>query len=599
MVLVAAWLSFMPGCQAPPRQFVGVGDVVAVDAASRRVTIRHDAIVGFADAATTAFDAADDMALAADDVGHRVRFVLRERSGRMMLTEVTRLELGNPGVHDHTPHHAGVVGMVGMTHLEARAEPDGRIRVYLTDRWRRPLPLSDTRGTVTLTLPDGKRTYSFVAGADALEASGPALTVREVNAEIQIDYGGQRLDMTFQLPLASSGGGAAGIPTEGCVAPASRAGVGRLPRCTLAFRGPIGVLAATPDGSRLIVAAADIGVSAWRVESKRLLAGFAPAPAVTLTAPEPPHVEVANAVAVRPGGREAVVALESRLILYDIDSGRILHVRSGPGGIVRSVAWSPNGSALLVTIFYDAKAHLLAAEDGRVLQRFAVEREGAGVAFSVDGRIAAVGSQAGPITLFDGASGAVRRVLSGSAAAARALTFVGSRLVAVSDDGALRLWDVDESAAPIEVAVGNALSQLAQEPGGPRIATGGRDGFVRVYDVLRCELVETLAWHTTQITALAWAGATLIAGDGNGNVTFWEMPVSRLPEKPDRNRHASFDEAANERGTFCGGRAKLPLSRDGLRNSARVRGSSGDSPSHWICVHRSDGPALRLIGISG
>jgi len=30
-----------------------------------------------------------------------------------------------PGVHDHTPHHGGVVGMAGDLHLEALAAPDG------------------------------------------------------------------------------------------------------------------------------------------------------------------------------------------------------------------------------------------------------------------------------------------------------------------------------------------------------------------------------------------------------------------------------------------------------------------------------------------
>src|SRR5206468_13053869 len=51
-----------------------------------------------------------------------------------------------PGVHDHTPHHGGVVGMAGDPHPEARAAPDGRVRVYLTDLRRRPLPAASTTG---------------------------------------------------------------------------------------------------------------------------------------------------------------------------------------------------------------------------------------------------------------------------------------------------------------------------------------------------------------------------------------------------------------------------------------------------------------------
>src|SRR5262245_27063659 len=53
-----------------------------------------------------------------------------------------------PLVHDHTPHHGGVVAMVGARHLEARAQPDGRIEVYATDFHRRPLPLAGARGSV-------------------------------------------------------------------------------------------------------------------------------------------------------------------------------------------------------------------------------------------------------------------------------------------------------------------------------------------------------------------------------------------------------------------------------------------------------------------
>src|SRR5437899_12813494 len=62
-----------------------------------------------------------------------------------------------PGVHDHTPHHGGVVGMAGDLHLEALAAPDGRVRVYLTDFWRRPLPAASTTGPAPLQPPDGRR----------------------------------------------------------------------------------------------------------------------------------------------------------------------------------------------------------------------------------------------------------------------------------------------------------------------------------------------------------------------------------------------------------------------------------------------------------
>lgn len=509
------------GCTPPPKQFVGVGDVVEIDTQRRHVTIRHDAIVGFAGAATTGFEAEDAALMADTAVGQRVRFVLRQQGAAFLVTTITRLEEGNPGVHDHTPHHGGVVAMVGMTHVEARAETDGRIRVYLTDRFRRPLPLSDVRGSVTLSLPDGKRNLPFALVGESLEATGPPLTGREVNAAVQLVHAGQSLDMTFQLPLAAGRGGAAGIPAEGCVAPANRSAGG--PRCTLTFRRPIGVLAATPDGTRLIVAAADIGVSAWQVQSTQLLIGFEPAPAVVLSAPEAPHVEVANAVAVRPDGKRAVVALENRLLIYEVESGRLVSARPHPTGIVRSVAWSPSGDALLVAAFYDPAARLIAAEDGREERSFAVDREGAAVAFADDGRKVAVGSELGPIALFDSTTGTRLRTLTEARTATRALAFVGSALVAVSDDGALRSWDLDTEAPAIELAIAVA-SPLAREPNGVRVAGAGRDGVVRVYAVTSRTTVAELRWHVAPLSALAWAGTTIVSGDSEGHIAFWDAP---------------------------------------------------------------------------
>src|SRR5205809_7910519 len=62
-----------------------------------------------------------------------------------------------PGVHDHTPHHGGVVGMAGDLHLEALAAPDGRVRVYLAVFSRRPLQAASSSGSAPLELPHPER----------------------------------------------------------------------------------------------------------------------------------------------------------------------------------------------------------------------------------------------------------------------------------------------------------------------------------------------------------------------------------------------------------------------------------------------------------
>ena len=100
---------------------------------------------------------------------------------------------GRPGLHDHTPHHGGVVAMVGMIHLETVATAEGRVRVYLSDIWRRPLPLAGVDGSVTIRLPEGKQTLPLFIAGDALEASGPRLRGPGVSVEVDLTRGDNRL----------------------------------------------------------------------------------------------------------------------------------------------------------------------------------------------------------------------------------------------------------------------------------------------------------------------------------------------------------------------------------------------------------------------
>src|SRR5207253_9776419 len=93
---------------------------------------------------------------------------------------------GRPGINDHPPHNGGVVAMVGMRHLEAVSARDGSVRVYLTDVWRRPLPLAGATGTVTVDLPEGRREIPLAAHDGALEGSGPPLLGDAVAAHVRV-----------------------------------------------------------------------------------------------------------------------------------------------------------------------------------------------------------------------------------------------------------------------------------------------------------------------------------------------------------------------------------------------------------------------------
>ncbi|MEO8603073.1 MAG: hypothetical protein ABI629_10905 [bacterium] len=433
-----------------------------------------------------------------------------------------------PGVHDHTPHHGGVVAMLGMIHLEAVAAPDGHLRLFLTDLYRRPLPLSGVAGSVTLHLRDSRPTLPLAVGDEALEASGPPLA-GEVLAAFALRRDGEPLEVNFMLPVANGGAadsGAAGIPLGGCIAPAATPGV-VAPRCMLSFPRPIAALAAAPaaDGERLVVAVVDLGLSSWRLPSGSFAAGFAPQPPVVIAVPEPPHPEAPNAIVTRPDGGEIAVALENRLIIYDADGGQVRRALDGPGGIIRAAAWTPDGSALLVTTFYHPQAVLLDATDGHALHRYPVAREGAAVAVAPDGRSIAVGSETGAIALFDRAADVPLRTLDGGRGPVRALVFAGDAILATGDDGVVRGFDIASGAPRFAQNVGATIHQLALSPEGHHVAAAGNGGTVRVLAVADGRIVATLPATGPQVLALTWSGATIASGDVEGHVALWNAPL--------------------------------------------------------------------------
>ncbi len=505
--------------------YSGVGDVVAVDDPPRHVTISHDDIPDLMPAMTMAFPVRSPEVLAGVAPGTRVRFQLVREGENLTVTQVVPVGLASgarPGLHDHTPHHGGVVAMAGLQHLEAVASPDGRVRVYLSDVWRRPEPVAGVTGSVTLDLPDGKRTLPLGVSEEALEARGPPLGGPEVRAHVQIARDGAPVELHFLLPLRADRSGAALVPAEGCV-PVVPAEGPRQPRCVLTFPQPVTVVTTTPDGATALLAAVNAWVTVWRMPAGELVTGLAPPPPVAAPTDAPPHAEAVTAVAVGPDGRQAVVAIEKRLLRYAVGSGRLLRELPGPGGMVRSVAWSADGTRLLVTAFYDPNAHLLAAEDGRELGRIPVPQEGAAVAFSPDGRWAAVGSEVGPIAVVDASSAGPPRLLVGCTRATEALAFAGGRLLSAAADGLLRMWDPGSGAPVAAVNVGSGLLRFAVAPGGRLVASTGVDHVIHLHDLTAGTEVEALAWHGGAVVGLAWAGSVLVSGDTEGRVAFWDL----------------------------------------------------------------------------
>lgn len=411
--------------------------------------------------------------------------------------------------HDHTPHHGGVVAMAGATHLEALASPDGAVRVWVTDAWRRPVPLGTLAGSVV----SGDRTVALVPDGDALGAQLAADAAPERRVRVSLVRDGTPLVLDFVLPLAGGARAAAGVPADGCV-PADGGA-----RCTLAFARPVTAVAATADGTTAYVGTVDLGVSRWHLPDGRLQAGFASPPPIAMPAGAE-HADAIGFVVLDPVGDGVLATIENRLIVWDAD-GRLRRELPAARGLVRDLAWLRDGT-IAFTAFYDVALHLVRASDGRPLADVPLGAEGGAVAGTADGRRLAVSTEAGRIGVVDLPGATPLRTLAAVGRSVRALAFAGARLLAAGDDGRVDVWDVSAATLLRSIPVGVPVLRLAVAADGRTVAALDGAGTVRVVD-LETERVRALPLDVRAL-AIAWAGEALLTGDMTGRLTRWRQP---------------------------------------------------------------------------
>jgi hypothetical protein len=511
------------GCNRPTYQ--GEGDLTAVDAGV--ATIASDAIPGVLEATTARFPARPPSVLEGAIPGTRVAFrVVPEGSGFVLvgIDPIGPAHGGMPMTHDHTPRHGGVVLGDADSHVEIAAAPDGAVRVYLSDLWRRPLPVEGTRGAVTLHLPSGPRTLTLAPAESTLEARTDRFEAESALADVHLERQGKRLDTSVQLDLTGKRAGVPIVPETACVAPPDATAGARAPRCTITFGSSFTAMAPTAGGSRIVVAVTHGAVSVWGLPTATMLMGLEPLPPVAV--PVGAHEPDPRVVAPRPDGTEIAIAAGPTLYVYDGASGRYRRKVDGPGGTIRAVAWSPDGARLLVTAAGDGKAHVLDAAGGRVLGTLAGVGQVQSVAFDATGAAAAA-TDVGTVLLSDPQSGEMR-TLTPSTQALAVVAFATDRLLAAGDDGVLHVLDPSTGAETARSEIGAAVRLLAVTPDGRHAATADAERTLRVHALPDATVVERLTFHRATIGVLGWgAGPTLVSGDNDATLAVWDVPAAR------------------------------------------------------------------------
>src|SRR5215470_15282568 len=129
VALLAACLTTLSACGSSPQS--GEGQVVAVAADGRELTVRRDDVPGVAAGVVLHLSSTPEQ-VASLTPGTRIVFTYTRRGSGSTLGGLRVREAAAP-MHDHAPRHGGLVAMVGAVHLETLATADGRVRVWVTD----------------------------------------------------------------------------------------------------------------------------------------------------------------------------------------------------------------------------------------------------------------------------------------------------------------------------------------------------------------------------------------------------------------------------------------------------------------------------------
>lgn len=230
---------------------------------------------------------------------------------------------------------------------------------------------------------------------------------------------------------------------------------------------------------------------------------------------------------------------DAGVVVYDVLSRKETH-RFAQSGNFFQATFSPD-SKLLAVCGGDGVASLWSLPSGtklRDLTQPEARPVGCSVTaatFSPDGRLLATGSsdhgtgagpQHGTVRIWDIGTGKVLRTFDPAAKAITGLAFLNERTLLATDwPGNIHRWDV-ATGAEINAVEGEIHhDHVAWSPDGRMLASGGRDGIIRLSDAHTGRPLRDLSHHGAGIVCLAFdpTNKSLGTADGSKTVTLWDV----------------------------------------------------------------------------
>ncbi len=261
-----------------------------------------------------------------------------------------------------------------------------------------------------------------------------------------------------------------------------------------------------------------------------------------------------------PDGNYIVTAGNDSVVLWDANTGQLLHTLEGHKGIVQKALFGPDGKTIL-TVSADKTAALWRASDGSIIHTLAGHlKRVEGGAFSNDGKTVATNSIDRTIRVWDVETGNAVAVLSGHQAPINAIIFMkdANRLISAAGDDTLVLWDVSAAKA-IHVFHGHSgiVFDAAISADERTLASVAEDETLRLWDIDSAKQIAQGNGHSLDVLSVAFSpdGSRIVTAGEDHTVRIWDAKDAReilvLREHYDAVTDAGFSPDGSNMAT-CG-----------------------------------------------
>ena len=315
-------------------------------------------------------------------------------------------------------------------------------------------------------------------------------------------------------------------------------------------KGGINVLQFSPDGTQLAVGS-NIGVWLYDVETGEEISLFA---------------GMCQSLSFSPDGRFLAngggLYRTTELQVWETTTGHRVSFTDGPPS-ASALQFSVDGKTLISLSSWGDTIHQLdietGQENGKHLEaRQSDSEERYSEAHAITHDKVAIGGWDGKIQLWDVTTGKKLSTLSGHAdlpveplgapprfplppsmlnqkyVLALAFSPDGTKLASGGKDATVRLWNtIEEESMLLQKHIG-WTNALAFSPDGKMLASGSTDKTVQLWNTTTGEPLATLTGHLNGITALAfsWDGSILASGSTDGTVRFWNTETGEPLSTP-------------------------------------------------------------------